>query len=64
MGGLRVVEQKTQGKKEEIDKEFIENLLKSYAERLAKAQEEIERLKYENTILREKISILRNKKQS
>ena len=28
-------------------KEFIENLLKSYAERLAKAQEEIERLKYE-----------------
>ena len=58
------MEQKTQGKKEEIDKEFIENLLKSYAERLAKAQEEIERLKYENTILKEKIAILRIKKQS
>ena len=58
------MEQKTQGREKEIDKEFIENLLKSYAERLAKAQEEIERLKNENTILKERIAILRTKKQS
>ena len=58
------MEQNTQGKKEEIDKEFIENLLKSYSERLVEAHEEIERLKHENTILKERIAILVGKKQS
>ena len=58
------MEQNTQGKKEEIDKEFIENLLKSYSERLMKAHEEIERLKHENAILKERIAILVGKKQS
>ncbi|MDH4205607.1 MAG: hypothetical protein OEV45_08770 [Desulfobacteraceae bacterium] len=58
------MEQNTQGKKEEIDKEFIENLLKSYSERLVKAHEEIERLKHENAILKERIAILVDKKQS
>jgi len=53
-----------QGKKKEIDKEFIENLLKSYSERLVKAHEEIERLKHENAILKERIAILLGKKQS
>jgi len=52
------MEQNTQGKKEEIDKEFIENLLESYSERLVKAHEEIERLKHENSILKERIAIL------
>lgn len=47
-----------QEKNEKIDKEFIENLLKSYSERLANAQEEIERLKHENSILKERIAIL------
>jgi len=64
MGGPRGMEQNTQGKKEEIDKEFIENLLKSYSERLVKAHEEIERLKHENAILKERIAILVDKKQS
>jgi len=64
MRGLRGMEQNTQVKKEEIDKEFIEKLLKSYSERLAKAHEEIERLKHENTILKERIAILVDKKQS
>ena len=58
------MEQNTQGKKEEIDKEFIENLLKSYSERLVKAHEEIERLKHENAILKERRAILVSKKQS
>ncbi len=58
------MEQNTQGKKEEIDKEFIENLLESYSERLVKAHEEIERLKNENAILKERIAILVSKKQS
>ena len=44
------MEQNIQEKKEKIDKEFIDNLLESYSERLARAQEEIERLKHENTI--------------
>lgn len=52
------MEQNTQEKKEEIDKEFIEKLLKSYSERLVNAQEEIERLKHENAILKERIAIL------
>ena len=56
------MEQNTQGKKEEIDKEFIENLLKSYSERLMKAHEEIERIKHENVILKERIAILVGKK--
>ena len=56
--------QNTQGKKEEIDKDFIDNLLESYSERLAKAQEEIERLKHENAILKERIAILVDKEQS
>jgi hypothetical protein len=56
------MEQNTQGKKEEIDKDFIDNLLESYSERLAKAQEEIERLKHENAILKERIAILVDKK--
>jgi len=64
MGGPRGMEQNTQEKKEEIDKEFIENLLRSYSERLAKAHEEIERLKHENAILKERIAILVGKKQS
>jgi len=64
MGGPRGMEQNTQGKKEEIDKEFIENLLESYSERLVKAHEEIERLKNENAILKERIAILVSKKQS
>jgi predicted nuclease with TOPRIM domain len=64
MGGPRGMEQNTQGKKEEIDKEFIENLLESYSERLAKAREEIERLKHENSILKERIAMLAGKKQS
>ena len=63
IGEPRVMEQKTQGKKKEIDKEFIENLLKSYSERLAKAHEEIERLKLEKAILKERIAILEGKKQ-
>jgi ABC-type transporter MlaC component len=63
MGGPRGMEQNTQGKKQEIDKEFIENLLKSYSERLAKAHEEIERLKHENAILKERMLILEDKKQ-
>ena len=58
------MEQNTQGKKEEIDKEFIEKLLKSYSERLVKSHEEIERLKHENAILKERIAILVSKKQS
>ena len=58
------MEKNTQGKKEEIDKEFTENLLKSYSERLVKAHEEIERLKHENAILKERIAILMGKKQS
>ena len=58
------MEQNTRGKKEEIDNEFIENLLKSYSERLVKAHEEIERLKHENAILKERIAILVVKKQS
>ena len=53
---------KPQGKKKEIDKEFIENLLKSYSERLVKAREEIEKLKHENAILKERIDILVGKK--
>ena len=64
MGGPKGMEQNTQGKKEEIDKEFIEKLLKSYSERLVKAHEEIERLKHENAILKERIAILLGKKQS
>jgi hypothetical protein len=64
MGGPRGMEQNTRGKKEKIDKEFIENLLKSYSERLVKAHEEIERLKHENAILKERIAILVVKKQS
>lgn len=63
MGGSRRMEQNTQGKKEEIDREFIEDLLKSYSERLIKAHEEIERLKHENAILKERIAILVGKKQ-
>ena len=58
------MEQDTQGKKEEIDKDFIDKLLESYSERLVKAQEEIERLKNENAILNERITILVGKKQS
>jgi hypothetical protein len=58
------MEQKTQGKKKEIDKKFVENLLKSYSERLAKAYEEIERLKHENAILKERMAIREDKKQS
>ena len=58
------MDQISQGKKEEIDKEFIEKLLKSYSERLVKANEEIERLKHENAILKERIAILVNKKKS
>jgi hypothetical protein len=64
MGGPKGMEQNTQGKKEEIDKDFIDNLLESYSERLVKAQEEIERLKNENAILKERITILVGKKQS
>ena len=58
------MEQNTQVKKEEIDKEFVNNLLETYSERLVKAQEEIERLKHENAILKERITILMEKKQS
>ena len=57
------MEQNTQGKKEEIDKHFIDDLLESYSEKLMKAQEEIERLKHENTILKERINILMKKEQ-
>ena len=64
MEGPRGMEQNTQGKKEGIDKEFIENLLESYSERLLKANEEIERLKHENTILRERIVLLEGETQS
>ena len=64
MGGPRAMEQNTQVKKEEIDKEFVNNLLETYSERLVKAQEEIERLKHENAILKERITILMEKKQS
>ena len=64
MGGPRGMEQNTQGKKEEIDKDFIDNLLESYSKRLVKAQEEIERLKHENAILKERIAILMGTKQS
>ena len=56
------MERNTEGEKEKIDKEFIENLLKSYSERLVIAQEEIERLKHENSILKERIAILMGKK--
>jgi len=63
MGGPKRMEQNTQGKKEEIDREFIEDLLKSYSERLIKVHEEIERLKHENAILKERIAILVGKKQ-
>jgi len=58
------MEQNTQEKKEKIDKEFIDNLLESYSERLVKAQEEIERLKHENAILKERIAMLMGKKRS
>ena len=58
------MEQNTQGKKEEIDKDFVDNLLESYSERLVKAREEIERLKHENAILKERIAMLVGKKQS
>ena len=64
MGGPRGMEQNTQGKKEEIDKDFVDNLLESYSERLVKAQEEIERLKHKNAILKERIAMLVGKKQS
>lgn len=64
MGGAGGMEQNIQGKKEEIDREFIEKLLKSYSERLMKAHEEIETLKHENAILRERIAILVGKKKS
>jgi cell division septum initiation protein DivIVA len=64
MGGPRGMERNTQGKKEEIDKDFIDKLLESYSERLVKAQEEIERLKNENAILKERIAMLVGKKQS
>jgi hypothetical protein len=37
-------------------------LLKSYSERLVKAHEEIERLKHENAILKERIAIRAGKK--
>jgi len=62
MGGPIGMEKNTQIKKEDIDKEFIENLLKSYSERLVKAHEEIERLKHENAILKERMAILMDKK--
>ena len=58
------MEQNTQGKKKEIDKEFIENLLKSYSERMVKAHEQIQRLKHENAILKERIAILVGKEQA
>ena len=58
------MEQNTRGKKKEVDKEFIDNLLKSYSERLVKAHEEIERLTHENAILKERITILVGKKPS
>jgi hypothetical protein len=64
VGGPRIMEQNTREKKEKIDKGFIENLLKSYSERLVKANEEIERLKHENAILKERIAILVDNKQS
>ena len=57
------MEQNTQNEKEKIDKVFIDNLLESYSERLARAQEEIERLKHENAILKERIEILVGKKK-
>ena len=62
--GPRGMEQNTREKKKEIDKEFIDNLLKSYTERLVKAHEEIERLKHENAILKERVTILVGKKPS
>lgn len=62
MRGPGGMERNTEGEKEKIDKEFIENLLKSYSERLVIAQEEIERLKHENSILKERIAILMGKK--
>ena len=58
------MEQKTQRRKKEIDKDFVDNLLESYSERLVKAQEEIERLKHKNAILKERIAMLVGKKQS
>ena len=58
------MERNTQGKKEEIDKDFIDKLLESYSERLVKAKEEIERLKHKNAILKERIAMLVGKKQS
>ena len=58
------MERNTQGKKEEIDKDFIDKLLESYSERLVKAREEIERLKHKNAILKERIAMLVGKKQS
>ena len=64
LGGPRGMEQNTRRKKKEIDKEFIDNLLKSYSERLVKAHEEIERLKHENAILKERVTILVGKKPS
>ena len=57
------MEQKTQRRKKEIDKDFVDNLLESYSERLVKAQEEIERLKHKNAILKERIAMLVGKKQ-
>jgi hypothetical protein len=62
IGGPRGMEQNTQKEKKKIDKVFIDNLLESYSERLARAQEEIERLKHENTILKERIDILLEEK--
>ena len=64
MGEPRRMEQNTQEKKEEIDKDFVDNLLESYSKRLVKAQEEIERLKHKNAILKERIAMLVGKKQS
>jgi DNA polymerase III delta subunit len=62
IGGPRRMEQNAQKEKKKIDKVFIDNLLESYSERLARAQEEIERLKHENTILKERIDILLEEK--
>lgn len=61
MGGPKGMDQITKGKKEEIDKDFIDNLLESYSKRLIEAQKEIEKLKHENAILKERIDILMRK---
>jgi hypothetical protein len=58
------MEQINKGKKEDVDKDFIDNLLESYSERLVKAQDEIERLKHENAILKERIDVLMRKEQT